>query len=107
MKWYRFPLDDYQKLQLADAEDLAFRRMIDLYYVREGPLPLAKQELEEAIRLDWDCIEPVLYGYFRQTETGWVNDWLQEDVERRIKRTQINISLGKKGGRPKKLDKAA
>jgi uncharacterized protein YdaU (DUF1376 family) len=104
MKWYKFPVLDYRKIaaDLPDAEDLAFRRLMDLYYLRQGPLPLDKEELVREIRLDWDCIEPVLNGFFAQTPDGWINDYLQTDVVRRIKRAQTNRRSGHRGGRPKK-----
>lgn len=105
MNWYKFPLEEYRRIasELPDAEDLAFRRLIDLYYVRKGPLPLDREELEREIRLDWDCIEPVLYGFFVKTENGWLNDYLQADVDRRMHRSKMNSRSGRLGGRPKKV----
>jgi len=105
MNWYKFPVVDYRKIaaELPDAEDLAFRRMMDLYYLRKGPLPLDQDELVREIRLDWDCIEPVLYGFFTRTPDGWLNDYLQADVVRRIKRSETNSRSGRRGGRPKKV----
>jgi uncharacterized protein YdaU (DUF1376 family) len=76
--------------------------MMDLYYLRKGPLPLDQDELVREIRLDWDCIEPVLYGFFTRTPDGWLNDYLQADVMRRIKRSETNSQSGRRGGRPKK-----
>jgi uncharacterized protein YdaU (DUF1376 family) len=107
MDWYRFNVAEYTRLtrELPDAEDLALRRMIDLYYLREGPLPLDHNEIEQLVRLDWDCIEPVLREFFHATTKGYKNDALQSDVDRRLSRTTINKASGKKGGRPKKVDK--
>lgn len=104
MKWYKFPLDQYRKLsvELPDAEDLAFRRMIDLYYTIEGPLPVEEQALVEAIRLDYDCIEPVLHGFFERTDNGWRNDYLQADINTRKSRSEKNRASGKRGGRPRR-----
>ena len=104
MKWYKFPLAEYRAISknLPDAEDLAFRRLIDLYYLPGGPLPLDRDKLVEEIRLDYDCIEPVLYGFFTRTPDGWLNDYLQADVVRRIKRSETNSRSGRRGGRPKK-----
>ena len=108
MDWYKFNVGEYTRLtrELPDAEDLAFRRMIDLYYLREGPLPLDHWEIEQLVKLDWDCIEPVLRDFFYLTTKGYVNDALQNDVEKRLSRTTVNKASGKKGGRPKKVDKA-
>jgi hypothetical protein len=42
MHWYKFNIGDYltDTMHLADAEDLAYRRLIDLYYMSERPIPL-------------------------------------------------------------------
>ena len=44
MIWYKFHLGDYitHTLHLSDAEDLAYRRLLDLYYMSEAPIPLEK-----------------------------------------------------------------
>lgn len=85
MNWYKFNIDEYLRLtkNLPDAEDLAFRRMIDLYYLKESPLTLDHDELQTLIGLDWDCIEPVLRDFFHPTPDGYVNYALKEDVDRR------------------------
>ena len=85
MNWYKFDVEQYLRLteHLPDAEDLAFRRMIDLYYLKEGPLPLDHDELETLVGLDWDCIEPVLRDFFHPTPEGYLNYALREDIERR------------------------
>ncbi len=85
MDWYKFNVEHYLRLteHLPDAEDLAFRRMIDLYYLKEGPLPLDHSEIETLVGLDWDCIEPVLQDFFHPTPEGYVNYALKEDVDRR------------------------
>lgn len=103
MDWYRFNVKEYrqQTRGLPDAEDLAFRRMIDLYYIGEGPLPLDHDTLEKAVGLDWDCIEPILESFFRPTPKGYINDALQQDVERRIERSETLRKVGRKGGRPR------
>ncbi len=68
--WYKFNHEEYRHeiRGLADAEDLAYRRLIDLYYSNEGPLPADKAVLERIVALeyDWDQIymlDPV--GYLR------------------------------------------
>ena len=45
MIWYKFYLGDYitHTNHLSDAEDLAYRRLLDLYYMSEAPIPLDTQ----------------------------------------------------------------
>lgn len=102
---YTFNLDAWGPLlaSLPDAEDLALRRMIDSYFEREGPLPRDRRELQALIRLDWDCIAPVLEGFFDLDERGYVQPDLQEEVERLQRRRRISAANGARGGRPKRL----
>ena len=102
MNWYKFNFVEYRRMtqDLPDAEDLAFRRMIDLYYLG-GPLTLDHEALEKAVGLDWDCIEPVLQTFFHPTPKGYINYGLQEDLDRRIKRSTDLKEQGRLGGRPR------
>ena len=58
MIWYKFHLGDYitHTLHLSDAEDLAYRRLLDLYYMSEAPIPLDTNAVSRKIRLDLDRI---------------------------------------------------
>jgi uncharacterized protein YdaU (DUF1376 family) len=105
MNWYKWNVAEYHRLtkDMPDAEDLAFRRMLDWCYLREGPLPLDHHELEVGVGLEWSCIEPILKKFFRPTPSGYVNDDVQADIVKRISRTQVLRNSGKKGGRPKKV----
>ena len=62
MIWYKFHLGDYitHTLHLSDAEDLAYRRLLDLYYMSEEPIPLNTELVARKIRLDLDITESVL-----------------------------------------------
>lgn len=42
MIWYKFHIGDYltHTVHLSDAEDLAYRRLLDLYYMSEKMIPL-------------------------------------------------------------------
>ena len=106
MDWYRFNVIEYRRTtrDLPDAEDLAFRRLIDLYFIGEGPLPFDKDSLVRAVGLDWDCIEPVLKTFFELTPEGYLNIALQENVNRRIRKRLMNVQAGRLGGRKKKVD---
>jgi uncharacterized protein YdaU (DUF1376 family) len=102
--WYKFNFRDYRNetFGLPDAEDLAYRRLIDLYYTQEGPLPAGKDLLERMVALDYDCIEPVLKLFFRRLPDGrWTNDRLDQDLARRKAQAEQARTAGKRGGRPK------
>ena len=70
MKWYKFCAVDYQMktIHLADAEDLAYRRLLDMAYITEKPIPLDISLVSRRIRLDQDIVEVVLNEFFEKTE---------------------------------------
>lgn len=105
MQWYKFDIGAYrlETHGLPDAEDLAYRRLMDLYYQEEGPLHNDEKALCDSIGLDWDCIVPVLQRFFLLNEANqWVHpDW-QQDINRRHDRALLNAKAGKIGGKAKK-----
>ena len=106
MIWYKFHLGDYitHTLHLADAEDLAYRRLLDLYYMSEKPIPLDTEAVSRKIRLDRDITESVLSEFFEKTETGYRNARCDAEIAKYQHQVQTNRSLGKRGGRPKKTE---
>lgn len=106
MIWYKFHLGDYitHTLHLSDAEDLAYRRLLDLYYMSEKPIPLNTEEVARKIRLDLDITESVLREFFEHTETGYRNGRCDEEIAKYQHQVATNRSLGKRGGRPKKTE---
>jgi uncharacterized protein YdaU (DUF1376 family) len=103
--WYKFNFRDYRNetFGLPDAEDLAYRRLIDLYYTQEGPLPADKAVLERIVALEYDCIHPVLIAYFQRTEAGWAHGRMDQDLARRQAKAAQARAAGKRGGRPKSV----
>lgn len=106
MIWYKFHLGDYitHTLHLSDAEDLAYRRLLDLYYMSEKPIPLDTESVSRKIRLDLDITESVLNEFFERTEEGYRNTRCDEEIARYQRQVATNRSLGKQGGRPKKTE---
>jgi uncharacterized protein YdaU (DUF1376 family) len=105
MNWYKFDFKAYQleTYGLPDAEDLAYRRLMDRYYEREGPIPNNADDLCNSIGLDWDCIIPVLIKFFLLNEHDqWVHVEWQFDIERRHERLLKAAVAGKMGGRGNK-----
>ena len=69
MIWYKFHLGDYitHTTHLSDAEDLAYRRLLDLYYMSEKQIPLNTESVSRKIRIDLDITESVLGEFFEKT----------------------------------------
>lgn len=77
MHYYQFNIGDYASStqHLEPLEDLAYRRMLDLYYQKELPLPKDIKKIARLIRMrtHCECIESVLQEFFELTEDGYRN----------------------------------
>lgn len=77
MHYYQFNIGDYKSHteHLSEMEDLAYRRLLDWYYLHEKPIPLDSKETARQIRMRThnDCIAVVLREYFERTEDGWIH----------------------------------
>jgi uncharacterized protein YdaU (DUF1376 family) len=106
MIWYKFHIGDYltHTVHLSDAEDLAYRRLLDLYYMSEKAIPLETESVARKIRLDLDITESVLDEFFERTETGYFNNRCHAEVIKYQHQVENNRQLGKRGGRPKKTE---
>ncbi len=106
MIWYKFHLGDYitHTTHLSDAEDLAYRRLLDLYYISEKQIPLNTESVSRKIRIDLDIVETVLEEFFERTDEGYFNSRCDAEIARYNKQVETNRSLGKMGGRPKKTE---
>ena len=106
MIWYKFHLGDYitHTMHLSDAEDLAYRRLLDLYYMSERPIPLDTESVSRKIRLDLDITESVLKEFFERTEEGYRNHRCDVEITKYQHQVATNTLLGKRGGRPKKTE---
>jgi hypothetical protein len=106
MLWYKFWIGDYitHTTHLADAEDLAYRRLLDLYYMSERPIPLDTQSVARKIRLDLDITETVLEEFFDKGVDGYRHGRCDMEIGKYQHQVETNRQLGKRGGRPKKTD---
>ena len=86
MNYYPFHLGDYtaHTAHLEPLEDLAYRRMLDAYYLREAPLPADPAEVARLIRMRQNMaeVEAVLREFFQLTEDGWRHARCDDEIER-------------------------
>ena len=104
MHYYNFNIGDYMKhtLHLTPEEDLAYRRLLDMYYDSESPIPNNIPLVSRRLRMDAKIVESVLNEFFDLTEEGYRNyraDGEIADYHKYLAKQQAN---GKLGGRPKK-----
>ena len=80
---YPFHAGDYLKdtAHLADDEDLAYRRMIDLYYDREGPLPDDVNLIARRVRFPVNTVTAILGEFFEKREDGWHQPRCDREIE--------------------------
>ena len=84
MNYYPFHLGDYSAHtgHLEPMEDLSYRRLLDVYYMREGALPADIQVTAKLVRLR-SCaadVESVLNEFFVLTEDGWRHTRCDEEI---------------------------
>lgn len=101
MNFYPFHIGDYvaHTAHLEPMEDLAYRRMMDMYYVREGELPLAVEDVAKLIRMRSDVVtvKAVLDEFFEQTATGWFHKRCDYEIsEMQCKRMNAKESAAKR-----------
>lgn len=108
MHYYQFNIGDYAKRtrHLTNLEDLAYRRLIELYYLTELPI---KGEVKKIARLismreNEGEVANVLDDFFICEGGYWTNKRVDEEIFKYHSKADTARSNGKKGGRPKKAD---
>jgi len=104
MHFFKFHIGDYRQatMHLTNEEDLAYRRLLEMYYDTEQPIPTDIPWVSRRLRLDTHCIESVLNDFFTLTEKGWVNHRADQEIADYHAWMEKQKANGSKGGRPKK-----
>jgi len=104
MHYYSFHIGDYRAAtaRLTNEEDLAYRRLIDMYYDSESCIPLDTQWVSRRIRIAIEVVEVVLKDMFEATPEGWKSQRCDDEIARYRHNAEKNKLNGIKGGRPKK-----
>ena len=107
MHYYSFHVSDYihDTAHLSNNEDLAFRRLLDLYYTQEKPIPNKTHEVARRIRMgkNIDAVQTVLEEFFMysQEHDFWFHKRCDETIAAYQAKAERNREVGKLGGRPK------
>lgn len=104
MYYYQFHIGDYRAdtAHLSNDEDLAYRRLLDMYYDLEKPIPTDTEWVSRRLRLDTDVVLRVLKDFFLLQENGWFHGRCDEVITQYHSMAEKNRENGKRGGRPKK-----
>lgn len=101
MHYYPFHLKDYRAAtaHLTNDQDLAYRRLLDMYYDLEAPLPADVDWVAKRVRLPEDVVAVVLADMFTLAEDGWHNQRADEELAKMRQRVERNRENGRRGGR--------
>lgn len=106
MNFYPFHVGDYllRTAHLEPLEDLAYRRLLDLYYVNEQPIGGTPAEVARIIRLRSAVaeVESVLREFFTETASGWQHSHCDEVIHQYQAKARVAAENGRRGGRPPK-----
>ena len=106
MHYYQFNIGDYAShtRHLNLLEDLAYRRLLDIYYLQERPLNVGVASVARQINMrDHEVeVKAVLEEFFELTDEGWIN----RRADQEIAKYQEFIAAGKRGA-AKRWAKAA
>ena len=107
MNYYPHHIGDYLRdtAHLTALEDGIYRRMLDVYYASEKPLPVDIQWVSRLVRAhtedEREAVQEILRQFFQKYEDGWRNKRADEEIRTLNKRLKAWKANGKKGGRPK------
>lgn len=82
MHYYNFHVGDYlsHTAHLEPLEDLAYRRLLDLYYSSEQPISTDVKKVARLIRLPIEAVQPILDEFFLLTEDGYRNSRADAEI---------------------------
>jgi len=105
MHYYQFSIGDYRAAtaHLSNEEDLAYRRLLDMYYDTENKIPLDTQWVAKRLRLATEVVDDVLKDMFVKHEDGWFHARCDDVIQQYHAMAEKNRANGRLGGRKKNL----
>lgn len=97
MNFYPFHIGDYvsHTSHLSDAEDLAYRRMIDIYYLSEQPFN-DRSTIARKVRSTIEVVDNILDEFFTLEDDGcWHNKRIDEEIAKYHERLSQASRAGK------------
>jgi uncharacterized protein YdaU (DUF1376 family) len=96
-------MGDYLKhtAHLSPLEDIAYRRLLDVYYDTESPIPTDIPLVSRRLRIDPATVKLVLDEFFQLTEQGYRNKRADVEIVAYHAFLEKQKANGIKGGRPK------
>jgi uncharacterized protein YdaU (DUF1376 family) len=92
MNYYPFHVGDYiaHTAHLDPLEDIAYRRMLDLYYMQEQSLPNEPAKVARLIRMREyvEVVATILEEFFNETDEGWRHDRCDAELAKISEKSQ-------------------
>jgi uncharacterized protein YdaU (DUF1376 family) len=84
MKFYPHHIADYRSAtgHLSNEEDVCYRRLIELYYDTELPIPDDIKNLSRRLRVSQDAVSTVLSDFFILINGQWHNERCDDEITR-------------------------
>ena len=103
MHYYQFNIADYRSatVHLSNEEDLAYRRLLDMYYDTEQKIPLDTEWVARRLRLQTQVVLNVLNDMFVQNDDGWFHARCDDVIQQYHAMAEKNRANGRLGGRRK------
>ena len=103
MHYYQFNIGDYRAAtaHLSNEEDLAYRRLLDMYYDTEKKIPIDTQWVAKRLRMAVEVVNEVLRDMFVEHEDGWFHAKCDDLIQQYHAMAEKNRANGRLGGRKK------
>lgn len=103
MNYFSFHIGDFRSAtgHLSNGEELVYRRLLDMYYDTEKPIPTDTQWVSRRLRVETKIVDAVLADFFKKCEDGWRNERCDFEITEYHKKAEISRVNGRFGGRPK------
>ena len=84
MKFYPFNIGDYTRRtsHLTLIEDICYRRLLDLYYMTEAPIPLDLDKVSRLIgmRDHNEVVYDIVCEFFTKSDAGYLHETCEEEI---------------------------
>jgi len=108
MNFYPFHIGDYKShtSHLTPLEDIAYRRLLDVYYQTEKALPLDGEACARLIsmRENVEIVKSVLSEFFEEAPSGWVSTRCEAEINRYKEKLSKAQASGKASGAVRKAN---
>lgn len=106
MHYYQFNIGDYKSHTggLSLLEDIAYRRLLDLYYLNERPFNGCSTDVarEIGMREHPDEVEYILNKYFPKRGDNWVNKRAENEISNFKKKKKTAAAAGRASGKARR-----